>query len=61
MPIVAISALVRKKERDLALRVGCNDYLEKPYMIDDLRDKIRQYLPQSFLKPIFFNKNAIAA
>lgn len=48
MPIVAISALVRPQERDRALEVGCVDFLEKPYFLDDLNSKIRQYLPQSF-------------
>lgn len=50
MPILAISALVEPEERDRALRTGCDDYLEKPYLIDDLKQKIRQYLPQFFFQ-----------
>ena len=49
MPIIAISALVKKQDIERALAVGCDDYLSKPYLIDDLERKIRRYLPQSFL------------
>jgi CheY-like chemotaxis protein len=47
IPIIAISALVRKQDREQALAAGCNDYLNKPYLIDDLDRKVCQYLPQS--------------
>lgn len=50
MPIVAISALATEKDRDRAIKAGCNDYLTKPYLIDDLKHKIQQQLPKSFLK-----------
>lgn len=45
MPIIAVSALAKQQDRDRALSLGCNDYLTKPYLIDDLRRKICQYLP----------------
>ncbi|MCC0178698.1 response regulator [Waterburya agarophytonicola K14] len=54
MTIVAISALVKTKERDRAFAAGCDEYLEKPYSIDDLTKKIRHYLPQSFFSPSLF-------
>ncbi len=60
VPIVVISALVRKKERDRALVAGCDDYLEKPYLIDDLKQKICQYLPQSFLAKILPQTKSLA-
>ncbi|MEM8723377.1 MAG: response regulator [Cyanobacteria bacterium P01_G01_bin.39] len=47
MPIIAISALARDREREQAIRSGCNDYLVKPYFLEDLDRIIRQYLPQS--------------
>ncbi len=50
MPIIAISALVREQERERAMVAGCYDYLSKPYFIDDLDRKIRQYLPQAFFR-----------
>ena len=45
MPIIAISALVKEQYRDLALKSGCDDYLDKPYLIDDLKSKIDRFLP----------------
>ena len=53
MPIVAVSALVRKQDRDRALDVGCDDYLTKPYLIEDLQQKIRKYLCQLFSSKTF--------
>ena len=47
MPIIAISALAKQQDRDRALSFGCNDYLTKPYLIEDLRRKICQYLPEA--------------
>lgn len=46
MPIIAVSGLVKKQDQERALSLGCNDYLCKPYLIDDLETKIYQYLPQ---------------
>ena len=53
MPIVAVSALVRKRERDRAMAAGCDDYLYKPYLIEDLQQKIEKHLPQPFWKHSF--------
>jgi DNA-binding response OmpR family regulator len=44
MPIIAVSALVKEQYRDLALKSGCDDYLSKPYLIDDLKSKIDRFL-----------------
>ncbi len=49
MPIIAISGLVKLPERDRAAAAGCDDYLTKPYLIEDLQQKIRQYLSPSRL------------
>lgn len=45
MPIIAVSGLSKQEDRDRALELGCNDYLLKPYLIDELKAKIYQYLP----------------
>lgn len=50
IPIIAISALVREKEQKIAMKSGCNKYLNKPYLIDELAQAIRNYLPQALLK-----------
>ena len=44
LPIIAISALVQDKDRDRAFEFGCNDYLIKPYLIEDLKRKISKYI-----------------
>lgn len=44
MPIIAISGLVQEDDRDRALEFGCNDYLSKPYLINDLQRKISKYI-----------------
>lgn len=53
MPIIAISALARKQEIDRAFEAGCDDYLSKPYLIEDLEQKIRRYLASFFLKKTY--------
>ena len=45
LPIIAISGLAAGGDRDLALKSGCNDYLIKPYLIEDLKNAIDRYLP----------------
>lgn len=50
MPIIAVSALVEKHQRDRALELGCDDYLDKPFFIDDLERKIKHFLPKPFFR-----------
>ena len=42
--ILAISALTRTGDREQALLVGCDDYIDKPFNLDDLVAKINQLL-----------------
>jgi CheY-like chemotaxis protein len=44
IPIVAITAMARVEDRERMLLAGCNDYIKKPYIIDELEAKIRRYL-----------------
>lgn len=41
IPIVAITALARPKDRARALEAGCDDYVDKPFDLDLLERKIR--------------------
>lgn len=50
IPIIAITALAKEQDLERALAAGCDDYLSKPYLIDDLNEKIRSLLPQYFFK-----------
>lgn len=47
IPILAISALARTGDRDQALEMGCDDYVDKPFGLDDLVAKIHRLLQPS--------------
>jgi CheY-like chemotaxis protein len=44
IPIIAVSAMARPDDREAALAAGCNDFLRKPFELDDLEAVIRTYL-----------------
>ena len=44
IPVVAVTALARQEDRDRLLLAGCNDYISKPYMLDDLEAIIHHHL-----------------
>jgi two-component system cell cycle response regulator DivK len=44
IPVVAITALAKPEDRQMLLQMGCNDYLNKPYSLDDLEAILTRYL-----------------
>jgi two-component system, cell cycle response regulator DivK len=44
IPIVAVSAMARPDDREAALAAGCDDFVRKPFELDDLEAVIRNYL-----------------
>lgn len=44
IPIVAVTALAKSEDKMQLLVAGFNDYLSKPYMLDDLEAMIGRYL-----------------
>jgi CheY-like chemotaxis protein len=44
IPIVAVSAMARPDDREAALQAGCDDFVRKPFELDDLEAVIREYL-----------------
>ncbi|MUG94549.1 response regulator [Scytonema sp. UIC 10036] len=41
---IAITALASAEDRERILMAGFDDYISKPYMIEDLEDMVRSYL-----------------
>lgn len=41
---IAVTALASAEDRERILMAGFNDYISKPYMIEDLEDTVRSYL-----------------
>lgn len=46
IPVIAVTALAASSDRQQILAAGCNDYLSKPYQLEDLEMLIRRYLEQ---------------
>ena len=46
IPVIAVTALARVEDRDSLLEAGCNNYISKPYMLDELEAVIRGHLRQ---------------
>jgi CheY-like chemotaxis protein len=44
IPIIAISAMARPDDRETALAAGCDDFVRKPFELDDLEAVIRTHL-----------------
>jgi len=44
IPIVAISALARPDDREAALAAGCDEFVRKPFELDELEALIKGYL-----------------
>lgn len=44
IPIIAVTGLARKEDRERIFQAGCDAYLCKPYILGDLSDIISHYL-----------------
>lgn len=42
---IAVTALASPKDQQQILQAGCDDYISKPYMIDDIETIVRRHLP----------------
>ena len=44
IPVIAVTVLAREEDRTQILGAGCNDYINKPYRLEDLEMMLQQYL-----------------
>jgi len=51
IPIIVISAHAYPSHRDAATEAGADDFIAKPFQIDDLLRKIRQHLQLQWIHP----------
>ena len=50
IPIIAVTGLTRTQDKERLSEAGCDDYLCKPYMIEELESKIHGCLNQVLIK-----------
>jgi two-component system cell cycle response regulator DivK len=46
-PVIAVTALAVAQDRERLLLAGFNDYISKPYMLEDIEATVCRYLPLS--------------
>jgi CheY-like chemotaxis protein len=44
IPVIAVTALASAKDQQKILQSGCNDYISKPYMINEMEALVRRHL-----------------
>ncbi|WP_009633917.1 response regulator [Synechocystis sp. PCC 7509] len=47
IPVIAVTALARQEDRDRLLAAGCQEYITKPYMLEELEAMVRCYLARN--------------
>ena len=45
IPVIAVTALARPEDREQMLSAGCNEYVSKPFFVDEMEALLYRYLP----------------
>lgn len=46
--VIAVTGLTQSEDKTQLIEAGCDDYLSKPYLIEDLESKVCQHLNKDF-------------
>lgn len=46
IPVIAVTAMARAQDRERILSAGCDEYVTKPYNVDEIEALMRRYLDQ---------------
>jgi PAS domain S-box-containing protein len=60
IPIIAQTAFAMPHDEESCLSAGCNDYFAKPLQVENILDKINQYIGSKRVKKKVARKNSIA-
>lgn len=44
IPVIAVTALANAQDKKCLLHLGFNDYVSKPYMLEDIESRVRRYI-----------------
>ena len=60
-PVIIISAMGQVNDRVRGLKMGADDYLSKPILLDDLENMLRKHIPESRIENVTISTNNVSA